>query len=1039
MRVLLTLMLILFLGIGCSDTSNLSNQQETIQINRKNSAPGDQCDSDLEILTESGTYTGTTIGLNNSFIAPRSCSDSYSGDKVYEISLTQTQRVIADLVDLEFDSVLYLKEKCETDNVIVCNDDKNNNDYMSTISALLPAGEYYLIIDGYGNDSTGDYILNLEINPSDGGCNDIKCADGYQCELNQGTPECICSSGNCGETVVVTPGDIIISEFMANPSGTDRYNEWIELYNTTGQSIALEQFKIKKDNIYYPLNTKDLSIKANSYFVIARSPNAILPKIDAIIPDLSLSNSGNHTLGIYINGVMLDQMSYNGSKSGIAQQIDHNQWCEARSDISSVNDDKGTPGSENLVCGDLCNHNCSNHGVCDVVDGSCLCETGYNGSTCSICDENYSLKNGICYPVLSLLLNERDIIITELMPNPAGSDTTGEWIELYNRTNDELSLDGLKINRDDQSWSLGDGFVIAPNSYFMIGRSNDAVVGKIDAVISSMSFNNTDEHSVSLEISDLILDQVSYDGSVEGESKQLDIDRYDDDFSATNWCDKTGTPKDNNETCLTNIDPCLAVDCHHGECISDQNTYLCLCEPGYGGDLCNECDPNNPDCPRPAMIGDLVITELMINPVGSDYHNEFIELYNTAAHKTDLEGLIIQKDTTTYRIDLVNPVINPGGYALIARSNGGLFTKADGYCGFTLNNTGTHTISILINEVTFDQISYNGAKDGIAYQLDRAVFDVEQNDNANFWCDATTTFTEAGENMGTPGTANRGCGPCATIECARHGVCVSQGDQASCVCEDGYHLDENGFCEMDTQCGILYDQVRDLTGDELKIALQQLTGSTYNAIEYNVSRKRMYREIDTDENGEVQCVYTGRKMKISPDEEIDSRYGDCSLSTCVCSNPGMNTEHTWPQGTFNKTEPMKGDVHHLFPTDGCTNGRRSSYPFGIVSTPQGRFGYSGFGEYGQSLLGKDSDGQTVFEPADVHKGDVARAMFYFVTRYSNYSNFLTDKQEAILRVWAEADPVSDKERLRNSKIEQMQWNRNPFIDCPQLIHKITDF
>ena len=33
--------------------------------------------------------------------------------------------------------------------------------------------------------------------------------------------------------------------------------------------------------------------------------------------------------------------------------------------------------------------------------------------------------------------------------------------------------------------------------------------------------------------------------------------------------------------------------------------------------------------------------------------------------------------------------------------------------------------------------------------------------------------------------------------------------------------------------------------------------------------------------------------------------------------------------------------------------------------------------------------------------------------------------------WNELDPVDDTERLRNDTIEQIQGNRNPFVDHPE--------
>lgn len=70
------------------------------------------------------------------------------------------------------------------------------------------------------------------------------------------------------------------------------------------------------------------------------------------------------------------------------------------------------------------------------------------------------------------------------------------------------------------------------------------------------------------------------------------------------------------------------------------------------------------------------------------------------------------------------------------------------------------------------------------------------------------------------------------------------------------------------------------------------------------------------------------------------------------------------------------------------------------------------------------------------KGRSARAMFYFVTRYQNYSNFL-DSQEVILRTWNNNFPPDAIEVKRNDDIFSYQHNRNPFIDYPQFVERIT--
>ena len=162
-----------------------------------------------------------------------------------------------------------------------------------------------------------------------------------------------------------------------------------------------------------------------------------------------------------------------------------------------------------------------------------------------------------------------------------------------------------------------------------------------------------------------------------------------------------------------------------------------------------------------------------------------------------------------------------------------------------------------------------------------------------------------------------------------------------------------------------------------------------------------------------------------------------------------NREHSWPQSWFNSNAPMYTDLHHIYPTDGFVNGKRSNYPFGEVSNPT----YTSANDF--SKLGTCSyDGYTgvVFEPADEYKGDFARTYFYMVTCYeekladwyagnadgiratidgTTYPAFQT-WQLNMLMEWAKNDPVSEKEINRNNAVYAIQNNRNPFIDYPGL-------
>ncbi len=150
----------------------------------------------------------------------------------------------------------------------------------------------------------------------------------------------------------------------------------------------------------------------------------------------------------------------------------------------------------------------------------------------------------------------------------------------------------------------------------------------------------------------------------------------------------------------------------------------------------------------------------------------------------------------------------------------------------------------------------------------------------------------------------------------------------------------------------------------------------------------------------------------------------------------MNIEHTWPQSRFSNQfskDTQKTDLHHLFPSNSHTNSQRGNLMFAEVNsnvTPH---------NCDPSKLGSaqlDNDGKVYFEPAPDHRGNVARALFYFSVRYKS---IITPTEEFYLRKWHEEDPVDKAEIERHEKIYSIQNVRNPFIDYPQLVGELDNF
>jgi hypothetical protein len=67
-----------------------------------------------------------------------------------------------------------------------------------------------------------------------------------------------------------SPGDIIITEILQNPTGTDGDGEYFELYNTTGVAVNIDGWTIKDIDVADPDqhvidNGGTLNIPANGF------------------------------------------------------------------------------------------------------------------------------------------------------------------------------------------------------------------------------------------------------------------------------------------------------------------------------------------------------------------------------------------------------------------------------------------------------------------------------------------------------------------------------------------------------------------------------------------------------------------------------------------------------------------------------------------------------------------------------------------------------------------------------------------------------
>lgn len=218
-----------------------------------------------------------------------------------------------------------------------------------------------------------------------------------------------------------------------------------------------------------------------------------------------------------------------------------------------------------------------------------------------------------------------------------------------------------------------------------------------------------------------------------------------------------------------------------------------------------------------------------------------------------------------------------------------------------------------------------------------------------------------------------------------------------------------------------YSTTYNLTENALKTALKARITQGYTTLGYNTARDRMFMDIDNKRvNGQnasvntVECIYTAK---------VATGYA----SRTAAQNQGFNTEHTFPQGFFNSSDPMVSDLHHLFPTNDAANNSRGNQAFGIATMP-----YTAVTTNQPSRNGANG----LYEPRDEQKGATARAMLYFVTRHTDYSGFCAP-QEPTLRLWSRNFPPTAVDKRRNADVFRFQGNRNPFVDYPEFLDRIT--
>ncbi len=538
--------------------------------------------------------------------------------------------------------------------------------------------------------------------------------------------------GECAANLL--PGDLVITEVMANPAGADKGLEWFEVYNPTDAEIDLSGLLLRfrrEDGSGEKLHqVQDAVIGPGQYLVFGDAdPEAPPAHVDYGYGEglgaSGLNNSGGE-LSVACGTSAIDVILYEEVGDSVSRTFDGTRepdaagnddleaWCDAATEYAEGS--FGTPGTANDPCYSEQPTTCSEGGTMrDLVPPS-----------------------------------PGDIVITEYMPNPdAVGDDEGEWFEIY--VANDFDLNGLAITKfgdEEPTDIIGsvDCMPAAAGSYLLFAHSADSTVnGGLPAVdhLFTLSMSNTSENGTGISVGwgGQLLDTVTWTSSGTGISSQLnpmllDPTRNDEEDA---FCRSQDPYGDGDLGSPGVANPPCKVDAPEGSCADASGVLREIVAPS---------------------VGDLWITEFLPNPDAvSDPDGEWFEVYANAAF--DLNALEFGRDEEVEEeidLDTCAPV-EAGERILFAKNaesvtNGGLPAVDYEFSLSLLNSNGRLFVST--GGEVLDAITWSSSTAGAARSLDPSVSGPEANDAEANWCDAEDPYGDG--DLGTPADENQPCG-----------------------------------------------------------------------------------------------------------------------------------------------------------------------------------------------------------------------------------------------------------------------------------------
>ncbi|MFY2556080.1 hypothetical protein ACN469_00395 [Corallococcus terminator] len=611
----------------------------------------------------------------------------------------------------------------------------------------------------------------------------------------------------------VLPGDLVITEFLNDPEGTDTGREYVELHNPLKVPVSLESMTLyasradgsQEKGFFF---AEPLSVSPGDYLVLGDVREGPMPAHVDLSYGESLGALGNTSgrLGVRCGERVIDEAPLTApTKSGVARGYDGRlvpdsagnddpeRWCDGA--VPSVTGAaRGSPGAANAPC----------------------------APTEGAAEEHERAET--CIPVGSLVARAvkrprvGELVITELMVNPLGDDTVGEWVEVLATV--PVDLNGLTLGTDTTGTKVQGPHCLSlqAGGYAVLARRSEAVLNgglPVPVATFNVDLRNTGG-VVQVRSGDALVDAVAYGAAEDGVATQVSVEKSNasTNDSAEAWCRASeaygsrgnlGTPGRANRSCAAGEGggpdggaPAGGRDAGGGTPDAGRDGGSDAGSTGGGtrdggqdaGGLGDAGAPDGgardagapdagspvPTCidrvtgtPRPVRlpeVGSLVLTEFMADPSAvADSVGEWVEVL--APREVDLNGVTLMNEggANTVLDAALCLSLKAGARGVLARSaetalNGGLPSVLATFSFNLPNAAGNHSLRLALGGRMLDAITWtNAATSGVSWQVSPASSDPQRNDAPGSFCLAPASARYGLGDRGTPGLENRACVP----------------------------------------------------------------------------------------------------------------------------------------------------------------------------------------------------------------------------------------------------------------------------------------